>query len=192
MGLIQQTLFSNAFKIDIYCTLFFNINTMKKQAAFTVIFILLSHFLLAQTKTDTIDIQKNWLGTFFRMPKGEKTTFRNLTKFMGQDPQVSPILKKTKCRAVIGESMLIVAVSGSIISLVSLSSPHPNTFSQDIAFTSLGLFAGGFSFVFSAKHIFKKAVRIYNSDVQKTGYNKAKSEFYFSFTGNTVVLGIRF
>ena len=55
-----------------------------------------------------------------------------------------------------------------------------------------GFLAAAYVCTLSALRNQEKAVKQFNADVQKTGYNEVRPQLYFSYTGFGVGIGLRF
>ena len=180
-----------------FIQVFYDICYMKRQVLLTVIFILLSQLLLAQAKTDTIGTKMGWLGGTWRTYEGKKIrTTHKLSTIIRQDPDAFHFIKKSR-RARAIELTLDCAALVSLTAYENYTSPynfsHQNFNPNIFLAAGIGCLAGAYVFLFSDMRNQKKAVSKFNNDRRKTGYNEeTQPQLYFSFTGTTMGIGLRF
>jgi hypothetical protein len=173
---------------------------IRKRAAFILVFILFSHLLVAQAKTDTIGSVAvrhfGWRSTrnvAWRTYKGEKIkSAHKLSTILRQDPEAFKINKKAMRGLTWGltlDGAVIATCIGNWASNNSHASPNHNV--PYIA-AECGFLAGAYICLFSAIRNQEKAVKTFNADVQKASYNEVRPQFYFSYTGCGIGVGLRF
>ncbi len=173
---------------------------IKRRAVFTLVFILFSHLLLAQARTDTIGCVAMrhfaWRGSrhvAWRTYKGEKIkSAHKLSTILRDDPEAFKINKKAM-RCLTRGLTLDGAVIATCIGNRASNNPHANP-DHNVPYIAAecGFLAGAYICLFSAIRNQKKAVKKINADVLKASYNEVRPKFYFSYTGFGVGVGLRF
>jgi len=167
---------------------------MKKQYLFTILLLLITNLLYAQAKTDTISFRKRWLGVHGYMYEGRKVnSVHQLTIIIRDDPAAFHYLKKARHAKWIETSLLLADLFFIDLYNPHTVSRHSNDFDPDLPiYTTIAVFAVDIPISEFALTNEKRAVRKYNSDVQKTSYIERQPKLYLTAKGTTVGIGLRF
>jgi hypothetical protein len=172
---------------------------MKKLLAFSIIFVLLTHALVAQTKNDSIEIRKYFFGLGIRLKHDGKKikTMRQMTNIMRPNPDATAYLKKAKLTRAIGLSLCLGAIAyidayniywiRTSRNMATTPNMNPN-----VPYIALGIVALSIPFNLSAGHNMKRAIKVYNAGVRKTAYNGLTPEYYLSVSVTSMGLTIKF
>jgi hypothetical protein len=168
---------------------------MKKAVVFTVLFILLSQWVIAQAKTDSIEYKRNWFGyTWVKYNGKQIKTMRELKPILKPDSMASSYLLKAKHKHTIGvilASSALIYLAATDISIIA-TGPKNNTFYNTGLFVGFGVAVVSIPFSISARVNFRKAIITYDSDLRKTGFKGIKPEYYLSLTGRGAGIIMRF
>ena len=167
---------------------------MNTRAAFTIICLLLSQLLFAQAKTDTISFRKRWLGTHGYMYEGRKiNSIHGLSTIIRDDPAAFHYIRRARRVQWIERSLILADLVFIDLYNPHTVSRHSDNFDPDLpVFTTIAILAIDIPISHFELVNVKKAIREYNSDIQKTSYIERQPQLYITTTGTGLGIGLKF